>query len=399
MTTFASRDDWADAARGVPIEDEVARRGLSLRRSGAEMVGPCPVCGGTDRFGVHPQKGVFHCRGSGAGGDVIALVEYLDGCDFSTACEILTGSPPPAGGRGSGIDPERQKARAAARRAADEKRARETNAYRRRAQAAAHDKWQAGQPAAGTPVADYWHGARGLTVALPGEVLRFHPDLAYWWHPKRPDGAKADPPPVVIHSGPAMLAAIQDASGHFCGCHATWIDLSRPKGKAAIVAPDGQKQSSKKVFGSQKGGAIRLFSGSLRMLVGEGIETTAAAVDAEAACGRVFAGWAGVSLGNLGGKAKGTVTHPTATKTDKSGRVRKVKVESAVPDWSDDRFFRLPEEVTEAVYLMDGDSERLATANALLRACARNARPGRRLAIAFPGEGVDFADLLTGGAR
>jgi hypothetical protein len=33
-----------ERARAVPIEDEVARRGIKLKRQGAELVGPCPVC-------------------------------------------------------------------------------------------------------------------------------------------------------------------------------------------------------------------------------------------------------------------------------------------------------------------------------------------------------------------
>jgi phage/plasmid primase-like uncharacterized protein len=81
-----------ERARAVPIEDEVARRGVKLRRSGAELVGPCPLCGGTDRFSVHVKKQVFNCRGCAVGGDVIKLVQHLDGCDFATAIETLVGN-------------------------------------------------------------------------------------------------------------------------------------------------------------------------------------------------------------------------------------------------------------------------------------------------------------------
>jgi hypothetical protein len=38
-----------DIAKANRIEDEVARRGgLGLKRFGAELVGPCPQCGGID---------------------------------------------------------------------------------------------------------------------------------------------------------------------------------------------------------------------------------------------------------------------------------------------------------------------------------------------------------------
>jgi len=86
---------WAAKARAVRIENEVARRGINLRIQGAEHVGPCPHCGGDDRFAINSDKQVFNCRGCGARGDVIALVEFLDGCDFKAACTTLTGEPPP----------------------------------------------------------------------------------------------------------------------------------------------------------------------------------------------------------------------------------------------------------------------------------------------------------------
>jgi hypothetical protein len=80
----------ADAARAVPIEDEVQHRGIKLRRSGREWIGACPRHGGKDRFSINPQKQVFNCRGS-EGGGVIDLVMHLDGCDFVRAVAALTG--------------------------------------------------------------------------------------------------------------------------------------------------------------------------------------------------------------------------------------------------------------------------------------------------------------------
>jgi hypothetical protein len=81
-----------EQARNVPIEDVIARHGIKLRRSGQERIGPCPKCGGTDRFSINNAKGVFNCRGCQHGGDVIALVEFLDDVDFPKAIETLTGN-------------------------------------------------------------------------------------------------------------------------------------------------------------------------------------------------------------------------------------------------------------------------------------------------------------------
>jgi hypothetical protein len=68
-----SYETWVQRARSVPIEEEITRRHIKLKRSGAERIGPCPRCAGDDRFSINPRKGVFNCRGCGHGGDVIEL--------------------------------------------------------------------------------------------------------------------------------------------------------------------------------------------------------------------------------------------------------------------------------------------------------------------------------------
>ena len=55
-------------ARAITIEDEIARRGITIKRVGAELIGPCPVCGGRDRFAIHTTKQLWHCRNCGVGG-------------------------------------------------------------------------------------------------------------------------------------------------------------------------------------------------------------------------------------------------------------------------------------------------------------------------------------------
>ena len=91
----AAFDRWVSEARAVPVEREIERRGIKLNGNGRERVGPCPKCGGDDRFSINTTKGVWNCRGCDVGGDVIKLVEHLDGVDFIAACTTLTGTPPP----------------------------------------------------------------------------------------------------------------------------------------------------------------------------------------------------------------------------------------------------------------------------------------------------------------
>jgi len=109
----AEWDSWVQRARAVAIEDEAASRGIKLKGRGTHRAGPCPVCGGVDRFSLNVKKQVFHCRGCKRAGDTIALVEFCEGVDFTRACEILTGEPPPkpkrkANGKDYGAKPARK---------------------------------------------------------------------------------------------------------------------------------------------------------------------------------------------------------------------------------------------------------------------------------------------------
>ena len=83
-----------ERARAVLLEDELSRRGIKLRGRNGSLEGPCPVCGGTDRFAVNTKKPAFNCRGCGIkGGDAIALTMALDGYDFGEAVAVLAGEP------------------------------------------------------------------------------------------------------------------------------------------------------------------------------------------------------------------------------------------------------------------------------------------------------------------
>jgi phage/plasmid primase-like uncharacterized protein len=105
--TSAAFDHWADKARAVRIEDLIAHRGIKLRGT-VDCCGPCPKCGGDDRFSVNISKQVWNCRGCNKGGDVVALVEHLDDCDFIAACTTLTGEPlPKPNGKDRGAAPKK----------------------------------------------------------------------------------------------------------------------------------------------------------------------------------------------------------------------------------------------------------------------------------------------------
>ncbi|MBP1806479.1 DUF7146 domain-containing protein [Rubellimicrobium aerolatum] len=353
-----------------------------LSRVSGELVGPCPACGGVDRFGINVRKNVFNCRRCEAKGDAISLVRLVLGCDLAGALTWLEG------GAAVEIDPEERARRDEAH--ARELARREAEAERRRGEAIASARalWRGGREAKGSPVADYL-ALRAMPASIvdaPPAVLRYAPDLAYVIQ----EGGK----PETIHRGPAMLALIQGPNGGLIGVHRTWLDLSRPKGKADLgLDAAGRPRPAKKVWGSKRRGAIRLShhrGEAFRALVmGEGIETTLPALAADAIPGAAY--WAGIDLGHMGGA--------------RIMRGEGMKY-AGVPDLDEHEAFLPPRGVEWLLFIQDGDSDpRLTRAKLLagLRRARARVPTVTRASIVHPGEGRDLNDLLmdagTAGAR
>lgn len=188
--------------------------------------------------------------------------------------------------------------------------------------------WRGGRSAAGTPVETYLR-SRGLTIPIPPSI-RFHPGLK---HPS---------------SGvwPAMVVLVtHGVDGNPIGIHRTFV--ARDGSAKAPVEP------AKVLLGPCHGGAVRLAEPRDVLMVGEGIETCLAAMQAS---GRPA--WAALSTSGL-------------------------------------RALDLPREVHDVIVLADGDEPGEAAA----QQCARRwRREGRRVRIARPPQGLDFNDLLLGRA-
>jgi hypothetical protein len=374
-------EEWIEAARRVTVHQELLRRGLWSSAMAGDHGVPCPGCNGDDRFAINVRKNVFMCRASSEAGDAIALARHIDGTGFLAAVETVNGTPPPdlvsklTECERRAILERSEKAAAAdkvRRREQDDSSAR-FREYERRA---LFDIWQAASPIAGTLAEDYL-ALRGLH-ASGGARLRFHASLAFWDKPKCHGG-------MIVHEGPALVAAIEGPNGHFAGVHRTWIDLSKPKGKAIIAdLKTGEILPSKKVRGSIKGGSIRLVSGGIDadvpgdrndaeiLFIGEGIETVLAVANFLESRPSEYPHWrgaefrSGVSLGNICGKAAGRVRHPTQTLTDSLGRVRPHFVPDNEPlDDPDFPIIPIASNVRELVLLGDGDSEPYFTRQAL----------------------------------
>lgn len=140
-------------ARTIRIEDELARRGFSFwtKACNNNRGAPCPMCDGTDRFRVNTTKQLFLCSKCGAKGDVIALVQALDGVGFLDAIAYLAGAEP------SSIVSNIRKQPGPIVKQRDEA------AERQRSINAARLIWARRRPIAGT-IADHYFRFRGLTI-------------------------------------------------------------------------------------------------------------------------------------------------------------------------------------------------------------------------------------------
>ncbi len=183
--------------------------------------------------------------------------------------------------------------------------------------------WQACIPAEGTLVRSYL-GSRGLVLpATP--TLRFHPSL------KHPSG----------EHWPAMVALVCDYDGAPLAIHRTFL-ARNGVGKASV---DPQRM----LLGPSRGGAVRLAEPSKIIMVGEGVETCLAAMQATG-----LPAWAALSTSGL-------------------------------------TSLELPKTVKDIIVLADGDEAGEAAA----QTCAKRwIKQGRRVRIARPPTNQDFNDLL-----
>lgn len=351
-------DDFIDRARAVTIADAATRLGVPERQG--EWQGPCPRCGGKDRFGVNRAKGAWVCRGCGAGGkDAIGLAAHMHFHDlksrsgFLCACGAALGEAVPAEGERETDDERaaREARMAAARdRAAKDAAAadRKQNAFREREINQARGLYLGAEDCLSethdglgrATIAAYLRARTGFDADLGiFDHLRFRADCTYW------HGRDAFGRPKAFFSGPAMIAPFVDPAGRVIGCHQTWIDLDAVEGKFRPVffaltdeglragrraIADGrsalppsaddlaagyyERLTTKKMRGSKKGGLIPVFGDpqARRWVVGEGIETVFAIAAAEAFRDDTFYAAAG-DIGNLAGPAepRSAFDHPT----------------------------------------------------------------------------------------
>ena len=92
-TEYPTRMNPEAIKQAIDLVD-FAQRYTQLRQisRAGEFAGPCPRCGGEDRFHVKDQR--FYCRQCyPRGGDVIDLVQILHNVTFREACQLLMETP------------------------------------------------------------------------------------------------------------------------------------------------------------------------------------------------------------------------------------------------------------------------------------------------------------------
>ena len=212
------------SARQVRLEELVERHGIKLRGP-VERMGPCPICGGRDKFSINVRKQVWNCRGCGQGGDVIALAQFVDGSDFPTAVATLAGM--------LGLTGKPLLARGPTKTFAE--------IYERRQRNKARRLWRASQIATETP-AEVYLQTRGIIVPLP--TVRYLPPLKPGHHPAMlvPYGLPREPEPGVLDIAEHAIAAVQltllkpDGSGK-ADVEKPKITIGSPAGMPIVLAP------------------------------------------------------------------------------------------------------------------------------------------------------------------
>jgi phage/plasmid primase-like uncharacterized protein len=220
-------------ARGVSIESELVRRGHKLAGRN-ERFGPCPVCGGTDRFSINLKKQLWNCRGCDRGGDVIDLVRHIDDCGFIEAVALLTG------------EGARQQIRTPRAQPVADKSDTDTIDIAARI-------WKEANAIEGTIGAIYFEFERGISEFPPdcAGSLRFHPQCTWGGERK-----------------PCILALFRD------------VVTKKPTGIHRIALSAAGELIGRKALGRKQGCAVKLWPDAevtTGLVVGEGIETTLAA--------------------------------------------------------------------------------------------------------------------------
>ena len=207
--------------------------------------GPCPICGGKDRFLFDNKNndGMWFCNGCKGGNGFTLLRKAAKMSDAEIFAAI----------NGTVFDKPAPRLSPAAAKEADEK----VLSVRR---CNLKHTWEAAQPLTHHNAAGRYLMKRvpGLDLSKLGCMLRFHAGMNYWSDFGKVDGGRH----------PVLLAKVKDAACEPVTLHRTY--LSQDAGKAAVESPKKLMSGVRKLNGA----SIRLNKSESRVLaITEGIET------------------------------------------------------------------------------------------------------------------------------
>jgi hypothetical protein len=398
---MATRQEWSNWFERAPEADplEVTQRllGARLEKVGAsEWAGPCPLCGGEDRFSVNVQKKVFNCRSSAAGGgSPIDMVIHCTGCSLIEAAEAITGEPRPDQSRNE--TEEEQEARLRAhqrfivaarkreeeqRRSHEEKQSRDERTIEevlKRAVDLDDARAKHGQA--------YLMETRGLSPKPNlSHDIKYVGALDYYGYGDNGAGELKR-----LGTLPALVATIRNASGAVTGISQTYLDPSAPRKWTPIGS---SRNRPRKIRGDKHGGMIRLGVIGETIGLSEGWENCLAWHQLGRGSEDVSLA-AAVDLGNLSGRATGSIDHPSLTDPNSSSPL---KIPNGEPDLTKSGVI-LPEGVKSVIIVADNDSEPFALHARYRTAVNRFCALGLQVSLDWPPPGSDWNDVLLHDTR
>lgn len=228
----------------------LAQLGIPEESLRLKKAGPCPACGGEDRYTFDNRKGRgdFFCRGCGAG-DAFELLERVHRWTFAEARRHVL--------RVAGLAEDRRETRAAAAPNAScavttEKASVAMPTDRVRALA------RSTCAVADCPDAVAYLESRGLWPLPAGCTLRAHVGMDYWHERQR------------LGRFPGLVAEVRDIGGELATVHATYLSSGQK-----LVDQEPRKLLSP--LTGREGCAVRLMPATDVLGIAEGIETALSA--------------------------------------------------------------------------------------------------------------------------
>jgi len=227
----------------------LAQLGIAEEHLRPRKSGPCPNCGGTNRYTFDNRKGRgdFICRGCGAG-DGFALLERVHGWTFSEARRRVLDAA------GIVADSPRQAAQDVNRAVIAPPPATPVAAPPARVRSIARSACAV----ADCPDAASYLESRGLWPLPAGCTLKAHAALDYWNEGQH------------VGRYPGLVAEVRDLAGELVTSHVTYLENGRK-----LEGREPRKILSK-VEGRQ-GCAVRLTPATEMLGIAEGIETALSA--------------------------------------------------------------------------------------------------------------------------